>query len=85
MVPEVGGDILHSLCQQVPQGGELLLVVLHGLGEVHEVVEVHWVVLCLGVVEVHVVRLVNSHGQAHVLRPHLERRYRYGRNFLILL
>jgi hypothetical protein len=72
MLPKVGGDVLHGLGQEVTQGGELLLVVLHGLGEVHEVVEVYGVVLRLGVVEVHIVRLVHSHGQSHVLRPHLK-------------
>jgi hypothetical protein len=46
-VPKIGGDVLHGLGEQVPQGGELLLVVLHGLGQVHQVVQVHGVVLSL--------------------------------------
>ena len=56
--PEVGGDVLHGCGEEVAEGGELLLVILHGLGQVHEVVEVHRVILGLGVEEVHVVRLV---------------------------
>ena len=30
--PEVGCDVLHGGCEEVPEGGELLLVVLHRLG-----------------------------------------------------
>ena len=56
--PEVGGDVLHGGGEEVSEGGELLLVVLHRLGEVHEVVEVHRVVLRLLVEKVQVVRLV---------------------------
>ena len=70
-LPKVGGDVLHGLRQQIPQGGQLLLVVLHGLGEVHQVVQVQRVVFRLGVVEVHVVGLVHTHRQPHMLRPHL--------------
>jgi hypothetical protein len=46
-VPKIGCDVLHGLGEQVAQGGELLLVVLHGLGQVHQVVQVHGVVLSL--------------------------------------
>ena len=56
--PEVGGDVLHGGGEEVAEGGELLLVVLHGLGEVHEVVEVDWVVLGLLVEKVQVVSLI---------------------------
>ena len=49
---------LHSCSQQVSEGGQLLLVVLHGLGEVHEVVQIDRIVLSLLVEEVQVVRLV---------------------------
>ena len=56
--PEVGGDVLHGLGQEVPQRRQLLLVVLHGLGQVHQVVQVHGVVLGLHVVEGQVVGLV---------------------------
>ena len=56
--PEVGGDVLHGCGEEVAEGRELLLVVLHRLGQVHEVVQVHGVILGLGVEEVHVVRLV---------------------------
>ena len=56
--PEVGGDVLHGGGEEVSERRELLLVVLHRLGEVHEVVEVNRVVLGLLVEKVQVVSLV---------------------------
>ena len=56
--PEVGGDVLHGGGEEVSERRELLLVVLHRLGEVHQVVEVHGVVLGLLVEKVQVVSLV---------------------------
>ena len=55
---EVRGDVLHRSGEQISEGGKLLLVVLHGLGQIHEVVEVNRIVLGLSVEEVHVVCLV---------------------------
>ena len=64
---EVGGELLHGLGEQVSQGRELLLVILHGLREVHEVVQVHGVVDGLLVVEVHVEGLIDPELEAGVL------------------
>lgn len=55
---EVGRDALHPLGEKVAKLGQLVLVVLHGFGEVHQVVEIHWVILSLGVLQLHVVSFI---------------------------
>ncbi len=56
--PEIGGNVLHGGGQEVAEGRQLLLVVLHGLGQVHQVVEINWIILGLLVVEVQIVCFV---------------------------
>lgn len=61
--PKVGRDVLHCLGKRVAQHGQRLLVVLHGLGEVHQVVQIDWVVLGLRVGHVQLVLLVWGGGE----------------------
>lgn len=69
--PEVGGDLLHLLGQLSSQRGQFFLVVLHGLGQVHQVVQIDGVVFGLRVLDVQSVDFVQSQLQLHPLWPNL--------------
>ena len=70
--PEVGGQLPHLHRQQVPQLGQLVLVVLHRLAEVHQVVEVDGVVGRQRETQPQVQRLVDSQRQPDPLRSDLD-------------
>lgn len=55
---EIRRDVLHRFGQEVAEQRQLVLVVLHGLAEVHEVVQVDRVVFRLRVVHPNAERLV---------------------------
>ena len=49
--PEIGRQTLHALHQELPQFGQLVLVVLHRLGKIHQVIQIDWVIFSLGTLQ----------------------------------
>lgn len=45
--PEIAGELSHLLSQLGPQVADVIQVVVHGQGEIHQVVEVHGIILHL--------------------------------------
>lgn len=71
--PKVAGEGTHLFGQLVAQLRQLLLVVLHRLGQVHQVVQIHGIVTGLLEGGVEVVRILWPHPQRNPLRSHLNR------------
>lgn len=70
--PEVACQVPHGRRDLASELRELVLVVLHGLGEVHQVVEVDGVVGRLAVLEGDLALLVPPEPQLHPLRSDLD-------------
>ena len=71
-VSPVLGDILYGGGDVLAEPDDVLPVVRHAVAEVHEVVEIHRVVLGLTHGEPHSLTLAKPQSQLHVLRRDLE-------------
>lgn len=55
---EIACNLAHALDQQLAQIGQFLLVVLHGLAQVHKIVEIHGIIFRLGISERHSISFI---------------------------